>query len=297
MGCPPTLEPVDDKDGDTDADTDVSAPDSGPDDTGLPPLVRCAVTEVEPNATTTDATALPREVRACGQFTDRFDVDTWAFEVVQEGWLGVEVDAYAIGSEADITVTLSSPGLGLTVVASSWGQLPDARLMLPAQPGPYFVSIRQEGSRQMGGEDYFYEVLASASKPPVETDIREAEPNPLGSPQVLGAARSVFGDVDASADEDWFALEVPVGLPTLRLAVVAEALGSQADMALVVRTVGGTELGRTSTAEAGSSIDPSISLPSVDAGTVLIGVIAEGRPTDVGAPYWYALSVSLEGTP
>ena len=46
---------------------------------------------------------------ACGTFASTFDIDFYRFEVEEEAWVNVRVDAFALGSRADVTVALSSP--------------------------------------------------------------------------------------------------------------------------------------------------------------------------------------------
>lgn len=282
-----TPDPVED-DTDEAEETDVP-PDSEPE----PP---CAVPEQEPNNSAAAANVLPLEQVACGDFVDAYDGDFWAFQVRDAGWLSVDVTGLLLGSDAKLSLTLSSDN-GVRVGALDSQGLPEAHLKLPVQPGAFQALVRQavgEEGGQGAGPDYFYELRASSTKPPVSWDLTEGSNDARTAAQRLlpgGAGKqSVFGTIEGPADQDWYEVRIPAARYRLTADVIAHAEGSGGDFALQVWQ-GGVLVQIATVGPVGWEKDPHLVWQSLQGETLQLRVVEEG--SDSGIPYWYVLSLEL----
>lgn len=288
---------------DPDPDTLDSEP---PGESGLgvdtdpePPPAPCAVPEVEPNDRADIATPLPMERRGCGTFLTEFDGDFWDFELKEEGWLAVDLDGILIGSEARLSLTLSSSG-GVRLASSAWRGWPEAHLVFPATPDRFSALVRQavgEAGANGAGEDFFYEVRASSTKPPVSWDVGEVADNgSRAAPQRLlsgaGDVR-VFGGIDDAADQDWYELLLPGSRFRVEAEVIAHDEGSPGNFAIEIWR-GDARYGSVASGRIGIEYDPWFSYDSLEPEALRLRVIEEDG--EGGAPFWYLLVLHVEET-
>ncbi len=280
---------------------DTARPDTDPpvesdEDTGGP-VPRCAVDEAEPNEGPQEATALPLETRGCGTIGGAGDRDVWSTELAEESWIDVRVDAQTLGSRADVLATLAGgqDGLGLTVVDGL--DHTDARMVVPASVGAYTITVLPDGP-QAGGEDAFYEIRASITKPPVDADVAEAANDDPDDPQALSVPVGhpeglvVVGGWSGLTDEDHYAVSVPAGGHRLTVDVEAAVHASPSDPVLIV-TIDGVQI-TVSDSDFGASPDPSWTQTFSAATEVGLTVRAEDGRTGPG--HWYALRVRMESS-
>lgn len=284
---PPVDEPVDPPEDTTDA----------PDETVAP---RCAWTESEPNNTADLAMALPLESRACGDYNAPFDADFWSVVLEEDGWLALDLAGYSVGSEAWVSLTVSRPDLGWSLGAFSHRGLPEAHLLVPAPAGTWLLMSRQtigEGGGQGEGADFFYELRASASKPPLDWDATESGNNGVSAaadvlPVGVGASMTVYGVVDAAGASDFYALDLPAGTWRLGVRVEAHDLGSPGDFGVELRAPGAAVGPSFSSGRLTSDLDPIGETVVNGPGRALVRVFED---TDGGMPLsWYAATVTLE---
>lgn len=292
----PKDEPVDDTgdsdeppltDTDTDGDTDVEAP--------------CPLPEVEPNDTPEAAQALPTEVRACGSFQSEADPDRWRFVTTELAWLAVDVAAHAIGSHADVVLLLESDDADLAMAIGGWMDQPDVRLRVPVRAGTFDAVVRQAvgaGVQRGSGPDWFYELRASTTKPPVEHEVAEDPTVAEGEVQAWvdgptgPTGLTVLGGFGVAGDTDGYAVTVPEGRHRVRLEVVAHAVGSPSDVALRVTDADGALVQLATVGSLGWEPDAATELHTTEAVAWRVEVIEEhGRG---GAGWWYALRAVVE---
>ena len=264
------------------------------------PEPRCAWTEAEPNNTADLALDLPLETRACGDYNAAFDADFWSVSLAEEGWLALDLAGYSVGSEAWVSLTVSRPDLGWSLGAFSYRGLPEAHLLVPAPAGTWLLMSRQtigEGGGQGEGADFFYELRASASKPPLDWDRTESGTNgSAASPDVLslsvGAPQTVYGVIDASGASDFYAVDLPAGSWRLGVAVAAHDLGSPGDFGVELRAPGAAAGATFSSGRLTSYLDPVGEIAVSGPGRALVRVFEDA---DGGMPLsWYAATVTVE---
>lgn len=268
-----------------------------PDDTDVDsdagPIDRCAVREVEPNATAAEATALPLEARACGAVDVAGDADAWSFALDQPAWLEVRVDAARLGSRADVLVDVEGGGLRATATDVPDGT--DARLVVPAEPGS-FVAVVQPQGPQAGGADFFYEVRASVTKPPLDATTAEAADNDTVA-QVLASEATGAGGVvlvggwSDPGDVDTYAIEVPAGAHRVEIAGLAHPYGSPSDMLLRFVDAAGETTSTVASGAFGDERDPAWEATRTGPVTLRVQVVEERLRA--GPAYWYGLRVAV----
>jgi hypothetical protein len=281
------------------ADTDLPplpdevAPDDG--DTATDAPSRCAVQDAEPNNAPDRAAALPLEVRACGDFESAYDADFWTVEIPEPGWLALDLAGFSVGSDAWLSLTASQGGV--SVGANGYLSLPEAHLVLPSEAGSWLLMARQAISEEGGqgsGPDYFYELRASVTKPPLDWDLTESGAH--GTPATataLAAGEVVYGTTPVAGEADWYRVALPAGRRQVRVAVRAHALGSPGDFGLEVRAPGESAF-FVSSGDVGDELDPAAVVDVSEGGDLLLRVVEEtGQATPVT---WYALQVSVEGS-
>lgn len=285
---------VDDKDSPDVVDDTPDASDPPAPDTAPEPM--CAFPEQEPNNSAAQGTPLPLEQVACGTFAEEYDGDFWLFEVKEPGWIAVDLAGLQLGSDAKLSLTLSSDD-GVRVGALDSNGLPEAHLAFPVAPAHYQALVRQavgSAGGQGAGDDYFYHLRASSTKPRVTWDVAEGPNEARGAAQRLLASgegsETVFGALSTAEDQDWYEVRVPAARYRLTARVVAHAEGSGGDFALQVWE-DGVNTGTWAYGPVGWEKDPYFVLRSLAGETVQIRVVEEG--SDYGAPYWYALSIEL----
>jgi hypothetical protein len=268
-------------------------------DTGPEPP--CAAPEVEPNNSPDQANLLPLERWACGVFETTLDADFWDFEHVEDGWIALQVDAWRRGSRADVDLSLTSEDVDVGFSMQRWQDTPDVLIRFPARVGNYQALLRQTVGNVVDpgqGEDYFYQVRASVTKPPLDWDVFEADNDSLETAQLLvtgltDAPFRVFGEVESSGDQDWYEVVLPAGRQTVTFDVQAHEFGSAGDFALERWREGNS---RPSSRVVGGRLafedDPYLTYDSFEAERVFVRVVEEN--TEDGAPFWYVLTVTVE---
>lgn len=298
IACRPGL-PSGDKpstDGSTDdttpVDTDVAHEDTDP----LPP---CDQPEVEPNNDAASANAIPLEVQGCGTFSAAPDADFWKFSTTEDGWLAVDVDGYRLGSDAHLSMTLSSTG-GVNVGVNHWQDLPEIHFKMPVGPDSFTTFVRQtvgDGGGGGGGDSYFYELMASSTKAPLSWDVDETANETAATAQPLGGGltppwdASVFGTLSDSKDQDWYTVEVPIGRHDVVFDVDAHELGSAGDFEIQRVDAAGSVVQTVTSGVLGWEPDPLLERHVTEVETLRVRVIEQGRLT--GAPAWYVLHVHV----
>ncbi len=296
QGCVDIDLPPDPPDTDEEQDTDTPPIDS---DTGPEPP--CAVPEAEPNNGWDEANALPLERRGCGVFESSFDADFWDFELTEQAWMSIDIDAFSLGSSADVSLTLSSEEADVAFGMVYYRDTPDVHVRFPTPPASYQMFIRQVLGlpESLGeGEDFFYEVLVSSSKPPVLHTVLEAPNDTLQTAQTLITAPTLgepvvlMAGLDSSADEDWYEISIPSGRHRLVVDMAAHELGSGGDFALERFDAAGVKQGLSRRGELGWERDPWYELQTSASQVLYLRVIEEGG--GYGLPFWYSLSITLE---
>lgn len=273
-------------------DTELEVDDSGPE----PP---CQQPEVEPNNSFDEANELSMERQACGEFQTVVDADFWTFTLTEPAWLGVEVDAFRLGSEADVSVAISSAETGVSAGINYYHGTPDVFVHFPSPPGTYDVLVRQTVGAFGGqgeGPRFFYELIATSSKPPLDWQLDEAANESLEAAMpVLSAASPapvrVFATLSTLADQDWFRVDVPAGRHRLQARVLAHEYGSMGNFMIERYRTSGQLAARATDGQIGWEADPWMEVRTVAAETMLFRVIEEAG--SYGLPMWYVLELSL----
>lgn len=294
-GCKKSLPTDDTADTSDTSDTDDGS-DSDAEDSGLDgPAPRCAVEEEEPNDAPGTATALGLETRGCGTVGGPVDQDLWSFTLSEDAWLAVRVDAAQLGSRADVQATLAGGAGSLGVTGFDRPDNADVWIVVPAEQGDYTVSVGPQGV-QGGGDDSFYEVLASVTKPPIEADVAEGDNGDPDDPQPLASAITgpdgvvVVGTLEGPTERDHYGVEVPAGRHRVVVTVQAQALGSPLDARLVVDD--GTDRTLVDDSAFGSSADPVWEATFTGATSLVLELSASDGTGVPGA--WYGLRVVVE---
>lgn len=288
-GCQACGEPLPaDTADDTDAETDEPV-DTDVVDTGPPPP--CPNPEAEPNGL--DApNGLRLEELACGDFQAALDIDAWQFEVAEDDWLMVRIDARSFSSRADPGLVLSSARGGSAQVFARNDGFEDPMVLFPASAGTWTAMVIEEtGSGGLDG--YAYELLAGTAKAPVTWDTVDPDDNesraeaaPLAFEDVL------FGAIDTPGDADWYAFEVPVGKQALLLSIDAARWGSAGNFALSLFDASGAMVAQATSGLTGIERDPVLRYTSLGGEDLFVRVQeSDGRS---GEAYWYLLEGVLE---
>jgi len=287
--CRPTLAPPDETPPVVTPPRDTWAPTG---DTGAPPP--CAAPEVEPNDSSGEATVLPFERTGCGQLVAG-DRDVFAFEVVDAGWVALEVER-ASGSVADLEVAIDGPD-GLRIDKMDDSESTDVTLRFQAALGDHVAIVSEQNGQ--GGERFTYEVLVSEAKAPVEWDRTESEPNNTGDQAELvsDAQVAIYGTLDGNAelaDRDWFELSIPGGEHALHIDVEAFAHGSAGDVRVEVRDTDGNLLRTFADERIGGVLekDPRGTYRSPGDETIRLQVLEQDGFEGPG--HWYVLKLARE---
>lgn len=262
----------------------------------------CEIPEIEPNNSAEEANILPLERWGCGEFDRTIDADFWEFDLAETGWMAVRVDAWRLGSRADVSLTITSEEADVFFNMYAFQDTPDVRVAFPSPAAHFDALIRQTvgGGTAGEGERYFYEVRASSVKPPLVWDTIEADNDSRESPQNIvtgitdpGDPLTVFGQMEAPGDEDWYEIIVPPGRHTVTLDIEAHDFGSVGDFALERYKEGNTAPSdRKRAGLLGIEQDAYMTYDTYEAERILVKVIEED--TQTGRPYWYVLSVTVE---
>lgn len=272
-------------------DTDPVEQDTDPHvdpDTEAPP---CEWPEVEPNDALDAAAPVPLEVLACGAIDPALDVDQWAFAVEAPLWLGVHVSSTSIGSRADVALLLTRDEADPVEARDREDGEQDVALVFPALPGAYRATILDEGLRG-GPEDYFYELLVTEEKQPVEWTLASAGATEAAAAQVLADGDVVFGRLAAPGEAHWYRVPIPAGTGSVELWVEAATWGAPTDPLLQLYDASLTRFATISSGPSGER-DPATEQPT--AGDVTWTVRVSDQAGRGGSAYWYTLFVVLKG--
>ncbi len=273
-----------------DSDTDGGPGDTDLQETDVPPP-RCDVIGAEPDSTTSLG-VLPLEALACGEFANPGDVDWWQVDLAEPDWLSLRVSARAIGSRADPAVVVFHDGSPIAALRDR-EQDEDVYLRIPGEVATYTLFVTEE---LLAGapEEFKYELLASATKPPVDSwDVDDLEPNDGAlAAQSLPSAPIVraMGRSDHPGDVDVWRIDVPAGEKTdFIVRVIASAKGSPGDFRVDVQD--GTGVVRASASEGshGGERDPVVNVTSE--GDESLFVFVRDELDGDGVCYWYVLEV------
>lgn len=283
---------------DTSEDTD-----SGSGDSALPAM--CEVEEVEPNVFATPQ-ALPMEAVACGVFESAADQEWFTFEVTRADWLRVTASAESRGSSADTLLAISFTESDATMLVKDSYLSSEASAVFPVtQTGGFHVGITEQDAR--GGEDYFWYLIATVSKPPVDWTFQEVEDNDdLASAEVLPLDDIVLGTFGVPefglADEDWYVIQTPPGatdapegspyVTAIRFEVRANSYGSPVDPILHLKEADGTDVwGEDRFGRLDYDLDPFDETKVTEAHEWYVSI--QNEREGEGSPFhWYTLQVS-----
>ena len=270
--------------------------DTGPDETGDTETGElagpCALPELEPNGSESQAMTLPLETTGCGTFIGDLDIDYWLVDFEHHGWMALSVAAREIGSLADPGLLVTSEtGMSAHVGDSTSGE--DIRLVFPTGPDRFHAMVAELHSGQ-GGEGHDYEIMASWTKVPISYNRDEEEPNnqPLDA-QELSSGDQVFGWLEDAIDSDWYSVELAAGKQTVTIDVDAWEHGSAGDFKLLVYDEEDNSLGTFLAGEMGWEEDPSATI-TVPGNQTLRFRIAEQRDRS-STLCWYLIRLTVEG--
>ncbi len=244
-------DPRPDPAGEGDSSTDSGA-DSGP-------PAMCELVEVEPNPLATPQD-LPMETQACGHFADGRDQDWFAFDLAEEGWVRLSLDAESRGSSADVQLQVAFTEADESVLHYDSYLTADAELIFPASQVGHFLAGASE-TTHLGGPGYSWYLMASVTKRPVDWQMEEIEVNDdLTVATILPMDTTVFGTISKPAqgnpDEDWYHINTPDGAQYIDFTVEAFTAGSAADITLQLWSSAGNLLFTDAYGEIDYDLDP-----------------------------------------
>lgn len=208
--------------------------DTGGGDTDTGPLVvpRCTFEITEDDDPANDVLEpdpLPMDTWACGFIDREGDVDAVQVRTTGPGWLEIRVEAESHQSKANMYATIvgleSDEG---TQTSGRWGGLDPLNVLYAPAADTYFaiLSSQSEGF----GSEYGWWFNVRTTKPPVEIDSVEAEPNDTQATAAVAQPGTVyFGTFGKAADADWFVIEIPEDVVAIEYATDAFEYGSASD--------------------------------------------------------------------
>lgn len=284
--CKPVVPDVDTSRQDTNRpDTaDTAVEDTAPE----PP---CDFPEVEPNNSFDDASVFEIEHKACGEWSQPYDADFYAFTLPADDWLLVRASAESLGSRGDAIIVLADPE-GNAVEVRDMDDHPDPYVVFPGSAGEYTVLITDEDNQ--GAEDgFFYELVAGTAKQPTSWDHEETEPNDDESQAMaINTGWEIYGRLDDADDQDWFRLHLPVGKQTVTFDVDGKEFGSAGDFGMRLYDAAGDQLEDAWYGADGVAWDPFLEYTSSGDEDVWLRVVDSTQRS--GPAYWYVLKVSVE---
>lgn len=294
--CQPTIPNNNKQDPPTNQDSGATTGDTG--SVAKP----CAVPETEPNNSVTEANELPLEQMGCGVVSQPGDLDVFVTEVEEEGWLAVTTIARPLGSVSDIQFILEPPEGSAAYRLDDEGTT-DASLLFPGTPGRWEIQITDQNFS--GGDDYFYNVIVSSAKAPVQWTASEVEPNDaLATAMPVMSGDVIFGDMEDNLDGDWYRIDVPVGKHTLLATVTAYAEGSAGDFVVYLSDaqqnllpMGCNPAGNCATR--GHPVDPALHDPILEwesEGNETLYVKVNEEDFRWGRQAWYIIAFELVST-
>lgn len=287
--------PSDNPDDPTDtAKEDTAEEDTAEEDTG--PAPPCAVPEVEPNNTLGAAQDLPLEEWACGVLTTKGDFDYFRFTTEKAGWVKVWVRGQDIGSSSDLQLALTDPADDYSFVSTTSPDSLDPLVLFYAdRPGTFYVNVADQYYGY--GDDYIWEMIASAAKEPLVWSDEELEPNDIladATPVVSGD--TYFGIVSSGSDNDWFTLSLPEGESTITARILAWEYGSPLLSRLRLYDPSTEKVLDISQGNDVSEADVMLTHKTSTSGPW--GLLVTSRTNSGGSgAYWYVLEITVETIP
>ncbi len=289
------------------ADTADTAGGGGPVDTSPPPP--CDQPEIEPNGSLDEATEIALELTACGTFEAgdaAADLDYYAFEVPEgTDWIKADVDAVSRGSFADVTMYLNSEDNDFMLIERDTDSN-DPRVIFPVPEGTRDWEMLLVELNSGSGPDYFYEVMISATKPPVKWTDVEVEPNDtFDEGMTITEDMMVFGSMDSQSDLDQYNFQPPPGDNVITFHVTALTAGSAMASRLVYsRPVYGDpdtgdgvdeevvlEYEKVQTATGAAAATPDAIMEVRSDGSEPIYLTVRELNSASGPAHWYVLSI------
>ena len=295
----PNLDDVTPEDSHEDQDSPEDSPEDSPVDTTPPPP--CAQPEVEPNNNSSTAFPIQMESWACGDFGTALDFDVYTFDMAEEGWLEVVIEAAERGSPAHVLLTMNNEQ-GQDVGVGRGDTSTDVRVVVPVMAGNWVVWLNE--LNQDYGEDVDYHLMATATKRPVswnvDSEALEVPNNSVEAALQVHDGDAIWGVIDSSTNFDWYVWESPKDTQkrTLRLTVTAMSEGSPLNPRLQrwdLNTAGELSTTPTSTwdsSETSASQDPQVEISVADKDVYLKVRNTPGYQT--GELYWYVLAVEVD---
>jgi cysteine-rich repeat protein len=271
-----------------------------------------AVQEIEPNATSPEADATGIIVDGTtllgGSIGTVGDLDRFRVELAAAGFLRFESFTSVndcLAGQTMIVRVFDSVGTQIIADTSSFGIQSCGAITFPLPAGTFYVQVEENGNNALL-PSYLLEVQTQA-------DLgAESEPNDVIATadtniQAAGSNVYVFGDHALTADEDFFAIDVPTDGSSLRLEIIegdrtvetCENLG--VDSRLTLYTSGGLELANDDDDGRGfcSMIDGTGTVPldaganGLAAGTYYAHVRASAAATVAGSQFIYRLVATV----
>ena len=172
-------------------------------------------------------------------------------------------------------------------------------LLFPAVAGSYDLLVSEE-TQQGGADRFFYELLVTTAKAPVQYDTTDPGTNTnAGAALRVDSGERVLGTVaDLFSPEDWYAMDVPAGRHQLRIDVDAFGLGSPGDFSIwlyddrLEPLPEGCRVCEIDDGATGQERDPYFEYTSNGNETIFVSIRdVESR---AGPAYWYWLQLELE---
>lgn len=234
-------------------DSEDSTPRESQPDTGPPAM--CAVVEAEPNNSLEQSQVLPLETWACGDIENYVDADFFSVSADESGWIQVKLEAAERGSSADVQLNVYDDDQS-AFIQDGFLLNADPNLMFPASAGESFGLVVSEQTN-LYGDNYFWYMMATLAKSPVDWTREEVEDNSAQSTaELITAGETVFGTIDEAGDYDWYHLTTPADATSVTLKVIARASDSPADLTLIFYDSAGTEIRKVYNGDADYNPDP-----------------------------------------
>lgn len=274
-----------------------SAEEDSAEDTG--PAPPCPLMEEEPNGSYDEAQSVGMETWVCGTFEELTDLDVFAFNFPEEGWLQVWVRAQDLGSSADLMVSLKSGSQ--TALSTFNGESTDPLLIVPVNEAKnFYVAIQEQFNSH--GENHFWEALFSQIKAPINYNLTEDESEERNDGFAAGVpvedGTRIMGIMDSNFDRDWYTIDLPEGSHEITLAIDAHAYGSPIDLEIYLYPPEALEdstenyVVYRNNGLNPNSLDPYLT-HTVDRGGTW-GVLLKTYNSTGSEFYWYVLDVTVE---
>lgn len=278
-------------------DSPVDSKDSPVDTTPPPP---CDQPEAEPNYNSAVANQVLMEYYACGTFETLADFDVFTFDMPEQNWLRIDVDAADRGSAAYPILTLDSDE-GFTAGATRGPNSNDPYIVVPTpEADTWFVWLTD--AQQGYGEGFTYRFMASSVKAPVSWTHSEIEGHDtLATAMPITEDMTVYGTADSATEFDWYSFKTPDERSSITVTINAHKLGSPLISRLMLYELDVDDAGNEveklinywDESSSTASLDPDFTLSNEGGETWYLKV--RYLPTfQYGPLYWYTLDIDVE---